>query len=178
MRGSILPASPTSSSPSECLELDCLPIDGEQVSRKVNWSREAEETLPLLTPPSSSRAPTPPLLRYDTSLRGIREQDILIGYNERENTRSPARPPPTRPSAMEKIRKSSVAQTVDRLAVKSEPGLTNAQLMLTNFDLKPGKPSNPSQHWEQKKLIHTYSRAGTSEMGTVEFCGLLDCGFL
>lgn len=28
---------------------------------------------------------------------------------------------------------------LDKLAVPSEPGLTNAQLMLTNHDLKPGE---------------------------------------
>ncbi len=39
---------------------------------------------------------------------------------------------------MEKIRESKVARIANKLAVSSEPGLTNAQLMLTNFDLKPG----------------------------------------
>lgn len=45
-----------------------------------------------------------------------------------------------------------------KLAVSSEPGLTNAQLMLTNYDLKPGiEPL-----WtctERTGLIITYSRA-------------------
>ena len=39
---------------------------------------------------------------------------------------------------MEKLRESKVARIANKLAVSSEPGLTNAQLMLTNFDLKPG----------------------------------------
>ena len=39
---------------------------------------------------------------------------------------------------MEKVKGLKVARIVDKLAVSSEPGLTNAQLMLTNFDLKPG----------------------------------------
>jgi hypothetical protein len=39
---------------------------------------------------------------------------------------------------MEKVKDSKVARIVDKLAVSSEPGLTNAQLMLTNYDLKPG----------------------------------------
>ena len=34
---------------------------------------------------------------------------------------------------------SKVRDLARKLAVSSEPGLTNAQLMLTNFDLKPGK---------------------------------------
>ena len=41
---------------------------------------------------------------------------------------------------MEKVKKTRVAYYVDKLAVSSEPGLTNAQLMLTNFDLKPVEP--------------------------------------
>ena len=41
-------------------------------------------------------------------------------------------------ATMEKIRDSKVARIANKLAVTSEPGLTNAQLMLTNFDLKPG----------------------------------------
>lgn len=40
---------------------------------------------------------------------------------------------------METLKRSKFARIVDKLAVKSEPGLTNAQLMLTNEDLKPGK---------------------------------------
>lgn len=39
---------------------------------------------------------------------------------------------------MEKIKDTKIARFVDKLAVSSEPGLTNAQLMLTNHDLKPG----------------------------------------
>ena len=34
---------------------------------------------------------------------------------------------------------SKVRHLARKLAVSSEPGLTNAQLMLTNFDLKPGE---------------------------------------
>ncbi|MCJ1445979.1 MAG: hypothetical protein MMC23_006484 [Stictis urceolatum] len=41
---------------------------------------------------------------------------------------------------MEKIKNTKVARVVDKLAVESEPGLTNAQLLLTNHDLKPVEP--------------------------------------
>lgn len=40
---------------------------------------------------------------------------------------------------MEKVKDTMIARFVDKLAVPSEPGLTNAQLMLTNHDLKPGQ---------------------------------------
>lgn len=38
---------------------------------------------------------------------------------------------------MEKVKKSKVAHWANKLAVESEPGLTTAQLMLYNHDLKP-----------------------------------------
>ena len=41
---------------------------------------------------------------------------------------------------MEKGRRSRLARFVDKLAVESEPGLTNGQLMLANRDLKPVEP--------------------------------------
>lgn len=36
---------------------------------------------------------------------------------------------------------SKFSRVADKLAVESEPGLTTAQLMLVNHDLKPGMPS-------------------------------------
>ena len=40
---------------------------------------------------------------------------------------------------MEKFKSTKLAYWANKLAVESEPGLTNAQLMLNNHDLKPGK---------------------------------------
>ena len=40
---------------------------------------------------------------------------------------------------MEKLKHRKLAYYAEKLAVSSEPGLTNAQLMLTNHDLKPGR---------------------------------------
>ena len=41
---------------------------------------------------------------------------------------------------MEKVKSTKIAHFVDKIAVESEPGLTNAQLMLNNHDLKPVEP--------------------------------------
>lgn len=41
---------------------------------------------------------------------------------------------------MEKVQQSKLAHWANKLAVESEPGLSNTQLMLTNFDLKPVEP--------------------------------------
>ena len=56
----------------------------------------------------------------------------------------------TMAQTMQKIRRSKVSQVVDKLAVESEPGLTNTQLMLTNHDLKPGRV-NFLRYW----LLHS-----------------------
>jgi len=57
---------------------------------------------------------------------------------------------------MEKIKDTKIARFVDKLAVSSEPGLTNAQLMLTNYDLKPGT-SELQQIRQDSKLSDTQS---------------------
>jgi NCS1 family nucleobase:cation symporter-1 len=49
---------------------------------------------------------------------------------------------------MEKVKSNRIAYFVEKLAVESEPGLTNAQLMLNNHDLKPGE-------WCSRFLWHT-----------------------
>lgn len=41
----------------------------------------------------------------------------------------------------ENIKESKLARFADKLQVESEPGLTNAQLMLANEDLKPVEPA-------------------------------------
>ncbi|KAK5015714.1 uracil permease [Cryomyces antarcticus] len=41
---------------------------------------------------------------------------------------------------MEKVKDSKAAHWLDKLQVEAEPGLTNTQLMLANFDLKPVEP--------------------------------------
>lgn len=40
---------------------------------------------------------------------------------------------------MESTKRTRAARLMDKLAIESEPGLSNAQLMLTNHDLKPGQ---------------------------------------
>ena len=54
-------------------------------------------------------------------------------------------------SIMEKVRQSKFARFVDKLAVESEPGLTNAQLMLANFDLKPVEPER--RQWRSRNFV-------------------------
>lgn len=52
---------------------------------------------------------------------------------------------------MEKVRDSKVSRKLNRLAVPSPPGLTNAQLMLQNEDLKPVEPER--RVWTSKNFI-------------------------
>jgi hypothetical protein len=80
---------------------------------------------------------------------------------------------------------------LEKLAVAQEPGLTNAQLMLTNHDLKPGEGRNLSlviSHTPRSSISISFrigfgtdlsanSGTGASTMGSVEFRGVLDRGF-
>jgi NCS1 family nucleobase:cation symporter-1 len=45
-------------------------------------------------------------------------------------------------------KKSKMAHYMGKLAIESEPGLTNAQLMLYNEDLKPVEPAR--RQWGMK----------------------------
>lgn len=52
---------------------------------------------------------------------------------------------------MEKIKCSKVVRFFDRLTVEHEPGLTNAQLMLANEDLKPVEPER--RLWKSRNFV-------------------------
>ena len=119
------------SSPTD-LELDDIQDEGaSQSSDSVvrHPTPQVEEAEPLLdpdldlstTPPGSYVSTSGPKLKTPKSFRSLS-----------------SRRPDRKIAIMEKIRRSKVSQLVDKLAVTSEPGLTNAQLMLTNYDLKPG----------------------------------------
>ena len=71
-------------------------------------------TARLRSPDRRTRTPSAPRLRQNQNLRYVA-------------------------AAMEKLENSRLAHFANKIAVPSEPGLTNAQLMLHNFDLKPGQ---------------------------------------
>ncbi|KXT03595.1 hypothetical protein AC578_9972 [Pseudocercospora eumusae] len=52
---------------------------------------------------------------------------------------------------MEKIKNTKVSQFLDSIAVESESGLTNAQLMLLNEDLKPVEPAR--RLWKSRNFV-------------------------
>jgi NCS1 family nucleobase:cation symporter-1 len=56
---------------------------------------------------------------------------------------------------MEKVKSTKLAHFLNKLAVESEPGLTNAQLMLNNHDLKPGKKDGDG--WCARDILTSYS---------------------
>ncbi|KAG8526656.1 uncharacterized protein KY384_008085 [Bacidia gigantensis] len=115
--------SPPSPSSTRGLELTTLspPSPSPEESQLPSVTSPEEEPL-LRTPssPSSSGPSTPSQLRRRKNLAALTMEKVRHGSVA--------------------IRRSKVAQTIDKLAVSSEPGLTNAQLMLTNHDLKPVEP--------------------------------------
>ena len=59
--------------------------------------------------------------------------------------------PPIDIGIMGTIKGSKVWAFFDKIAVDSEPGLTNAQLMLTNHDLKPVEPAR--RQWRSRNFV-------------------------
>ena len=105
----------------------------------TSWAAHPEhEAQPLL---EAENCPTATTSASDHQL-GFRHLDSFSGSARRDRRGHCL-------NIMEKVKKSKVACYVDKLAVTSEPGLTNAQLMLTNFDLKPG--SFPSNNFSEKR---------------------------
>lgn len=111
------------------LELDILgdrwsEYASSSFSRNIISPEHETEPLIYQRPDPSSNGPTPSQ-RSQTSFapRSRRHQDLRYIA-----------------TAMEKLEKSRLAYFANKMAVESEPGLTNAQLMLHNFDLKPVEP--------------------------------------
>ncbi|KAL2071447.1 hypothetical protein VTL71DRAFT_12682 [Oculimacula yallundae] len=99
--------------------------------RSRNWSPNEEESEPLLSGPSTPRKSRRLRTRnLDSSFESINDfTEHIVHHSSDESTFFDF--------MMEKVRGSKVAYWANRLAVESEPGLTNAQLMLCNDDLKP-----------------------------------------
>ena len=121
------------------LELDDFQLAGSKQRSDPSAIDESPSALleeePLLRRDPDNPTPSP-------SKRSLRDLDQRSGASN-SHTSSRQHYQTSRSSnhiaaIMEKIRESKVARIANKLAVTSEPGLTNAQLMLTNFDLKPG----------------------------------------
>ncbi|KAF7195542.1 Uracil permease, partial [Pseudocercospora fuligena] len=89
----------------------------------------------------------------------LQERSCLIPSNSHLTEHTPllSQPPEAKgspfcfPKIMEKIRNTKVSKFFDKIAVESEPGLTNAQLMLLNEDLKPVEPER--RLWRSRNFV-------------------------
>lgn len=114
--------------------------DGQSESSKALFggSFTDEENAPLLSGPSlgftgrTRRHSTPDL--YPENSHSNRDRRFQYHSSDESHYFE---------SLMERVKETRLARVVDKLAVESEPGLTNAQLMLNNHDLKPGKKKVP-----------------------------------
>ena len=112
----------------------------------VNSDREERE--PLIYSSSSSSTPRPGSPRGNRhTFQGsvARRQIHGAGYRSSAGCHHDSSAPHHEPFSrccgiMEKVKSSRLAYYLDKIAVESEPGLTTAQLMLTNHDLKPVEP--------------------------------------
>ena len=121
------------------LELDDFQLAGSKQRSDLSAIDEDLSALleeePLLHRDPDS--PTPPPLKRSLRDLGQRSGASNSDTGSQHNYQT-SRNSSRIAAIMEKIRESKVARIANKLAVSSEPGLTNAQLMLTNFDLKPG----------------------------------------
>ncbi|KAL3425796.1 hypothetical protein PVAG01_02587 [Phlyctema vagabunda] len=100
-------------------------------SRSQVFKVDDEETKPLLAGPST---PIYTSRRHSQNLSADAIAQNLAGLS------TGTCEPNTLQIMMEKVKSTKIAHYVGKLAVESEPGLTNAQLMLNNHDLKPVEP--------------------------------------
>ncbi len=123
------------------------PVRNEAPEQKTS-SYKREERVPLLSAPSARRHSTKTLndpfsllvfisrkipLTPNLGQLSFHSSDVSCFFN----------------NIMEKVKPTRFAHFMSKLAVDSEPGLTNAQLMLDNHDLKPGEESC----WKISRLV-------------------------
>jgi hypothetical protein len=100
--------------------------------------RESEPLIASSSSSSNSREGTPPHVtrhrNHDITLDSTRDFWVWNLYQQSEKEYF------LLDFIMKKIKSSKLRYVLDKIAVESEPGLTNAQLMLTNHDLKPVEP--------------------------------------
>lgn len=140
-----------------------------QLSSRNSYSNGGDENEPLLSGPSTpTRARRHSTRTLDSAFESVNGgSQLIVHHSSDESTFFDF--------MMEKVRGTKVAYWADRMAVESEPGLTNAQLMLHNHDLKPGMWKRFGNY---QTLLILHSRGGTSTMGPLEFCRFLGCGFV
>ncbi|KAH6712921.1 permease for cytosine/purines, uracil, thiamine, allantoin-domain-containing protein [Leptodontidium sp. MPI-SDFR-AT-0119] len=102
-----------------------------QLSSRNSYSNGGDENQPLLSGPSTpTRARRHSTRTLDSAFESVNGgSQLIVHHSSDESTFFDF--------MMEKVRGTKVAYWADRMAVESEPGLTNAQLMLHNHDLKP-----------------------------------------
>lgn len=121
------------------------PEDEEYCADSRKEEEQHQERAPLLSAVASSssspvrgaRSPAPPY-RDQAEYQPLcyTETESVDFEDHGENSAGPL----WAAGIMEKVKNTKAAKFVDKLAVESEPGLTNAQLLLYNFDLKPVEP--------------------------------------
>ena len=90
-----------------------------------------EESAPLLVGPSASREFDELESETQEFRARLHNQQLAFHHSSDESDLFDL--------IMEKVNGSRFAHLAKKLEVESESGLTNAQSMLNNFDLKPGK---------------------------------------
>ena len=125
-------------------ESDSRVIGSASQEQHLDSSKTVEddsETFPLLT---GSSTPIPRTRRHTNDTLGsafdLQPDEISRRFQDSRRVYHSSDESLFFDIIMEKVKSTKFAHFVDKLAVQSEPGLTNAQLMLNNHDLKPVEP--------------------------------------
>lgn len=109
-------------------------------------SSSLSSSTPSSASSSSTTTPTPQLLRQGDHRFRDSESTPLLGGRP-----AALSPPPSSSAAYRYDFPSAIMEKFNRFAVPSEPGLTNAQLMLQNEDLKPVEAER--RVWTSKNFV-------------------------
>jgi hypothetical protein len=131
------------------LELDTIASSSAHRPGRSTW----EDREPLLprSPPSGSHSHLLPTKDCEDTLSGIAFRRVFSSLPLPLQQRST--------STMSRFRGSKASRLLDKLQTESEPGLTNAQLMLTNYDLKPVEPER--RQWGPWNFVGRHSSIQT-----------------
>ncbi|KAF2835408.1 hypothetical protein M501DRAFT_999167 [Patellaria atrata CBS 101060] len=121
----------------------------EVEAESVDPHRYLQEREPLISGSSSSSATPRPWRHHDQVTPQSSER--LISRRSASSLRSKSRVPYPFPLVMEKFAHSKVGHWANKLATNSEPGLSNAQLLLTNDDLAPVPPEK--RQWKAWNFV-------------------------
>lgn len=138
------------------VELDTIASSSSHRPGSSSWE-DCEPLLPQ-SPPSESHSHRLPIEDCEETLTDIAVRRLFASLPLSHQQRYL--------SIMSRFRGSKASRLLGKLQTESEPGLTNAQLMLTNHDLKPVEPER--RQWGPWNFVGRPSSVSTPFLRTAQ----------